>query len=86
MPQIGSTIPFAATRADRDAAGDPRPSIEERYASKDEFLRQVRQAAQSLIAEGYMLAEDMDTVTEQAAQRYDSLIAMRTEVPAATDD
>ena len=46
----------------------------------------MRKAAQALIVARYMLAEDMDTVTEQAAQRYDSLIAMRAEVPAATDD
>ena len=86
MPQIGSTIPFPATSADQEATGDPRPSIEERYASREEFLDQVRQAAQSLIDAGYMLPEDMDTVTEQAAQRYDSLTAIRAEVPAATDD
>ncbi|MDA1258544.1 MAG: alpha/beta hydrolase domain-containing protein, partial [Chloroflexi bacterium] len=33
----GGTIPFAATRAEREISGDPRPSIEERYASKDEY-------------------------------------------------
>jgi hypothetical protein len=86
MPQIGSTIPFPATREDREATGDPRPSIEERYASRDDFLEQVGQAAQALVDARYMLAEDIATVTEQASQRYDSLIAMRAEVPAATDD
>ncbi len=86
MPQIGSTIPFPATREDREATGDPRPSIEERYASKEDFLGRVRQAAQALIAEGYLLEEDLDTVTEQAAQRYDSLSSRTSQVPAATDD
>ncbi|CAI8035604.1 hypothetical protein GBAR_LOCUS19948 [Geodia barretti] len=86
MPQIGSTIPFPATRADREASGDPRLSIEERYASREEFLDKVRQEGEKLVAEGYMLAEDLDTVKEQASQRYDSLIARRSEVPAATDD
>ena len=86
MPQIGSTIPLPATREDREATGDPRPSIEERYSSRDEFLDQVRQAAQALIDGRYMLAEDIETVTEQAAQRYDSLVTMRAEIPAATDD
>ena len=28
----GSFVPFARTRAEREANGDPRPSIEERYA------------------------------------------------------
>jgi len=86
MPQIGSTIPFPATREDRDASSDPRPSIEERYASREDFLEQVEREAQALVGARYMLAEDMVTVREQASQRYDSLIAMRAEVPAATDD
>ena len=86
MPQIGSTIPFPATREDREATGDPRLSIEERYASREDYLDRVRQEAQALVDARYMLAEDVATVTDQAAQRYDSLVAMRAEVPAATDD
>src|SRR5215510_12831003 len=31
---LGSTMPFPATQVGREASGDPRPSIEERYASK----------------------------------------------------
>jgi hypothetical protein len=68
---LGSTLPFAATRAEREAAGDPRPCIEERYVSKEDYLRQVHQAAEMLVQQGYLLAEDVLTVTEQAAQRYD---------------
>jgi len=68
---IGSTIPFPATQAEREAAGDPRPSLEERYPSKENYLRQVTQAAEALVAQGYLLAEDVPTVTEQASQRYD---------------
>ena len=36
---VGSMIPFARTRAEREKSGDPRPSIEERYASREEYLR-----------------------------------------------
>lgn len=68
---VGSTIPFLATRAGREAFGDPRLSIEERYSSREDYLEQVRQAAQALIDEGYLLAEDLETVVDQAAQRYD---------------
>ena len=71
MGLLGSTIPFAATRAEREAAGDPRPCIEERYVSKEDYLRQVQQAAEMLVQQGYLLAEDLLTITEQAAQRYD---------------
>jgi hypothetical protein len=31
----GSMIPFATTEAERQRAGDPRPSVEARYASRD---------------------------------------------------
>jgi hypothetical protein len=50
MPQIGSTIPFPDTRADREASGDPRPSIGERYGSKEEFLAKVKQKGEDLVA------------------------------------
>ncbi len=68
---LGSTIPFPATQAERKASGDPRRSIEERYASKADYLRRVQQAAEALVQQGYLLAEDLPTVTAQASQRYD---------------
>jgi len=79
---LGSTIPFLATQAEREASGDPRPSIEERYASKEDYLRQVQQAAEVLVQQGYLLAEDLSTVMEQASQRY-GLFQSRVSVSAA---
>jgi hypothetical protein len=67
----GWTLAFPATRADREATGDPRLSIAERYASKDDYLCQVQAAAQTLIDEGYLLAADLICVVAGAAQRYD---------------
>ena len=49
----------------------PTPSIEERYPSKEDYLRLVKQAAEELVQQGYLLAEDLPTVTAQASQRYD---------------
>src|SRR5580692_5634486 len=40
----GSLIPFARTRSERDAAGDPRPSLEERYGSRDVYVARVEAA------------------------------------------
>jgi hypothetical protein len=54
----GSFIPFAATRAERMAAGDPRLSIEERYPSKEVYLAAFRKAADDLVARRYLLPED----------------------------
>jgi hypothetical protein len=68
---LGSTMPFPATPAERQASGDPRASIEERYVSKEDYLGQVKQAAEALVAQGYLLDEDLPTVAAQASQRYD---------------
>ncbi len=68
---LGSTLPFPATQAARQASGDPRLAIEERYRSKEDYLEQVRQAAESLVQQGYLLTEDMPAVMAQAGQRYD---------------
>jgi hypothetical protein len=81
LPLLGSTIPFAATRAARQGAGDPRPSIEERYVSKEDYLGRVKQAAEALVQQGYLLPEDLTTVAEHASQRYD---LFRGRVGAAT--
>ena len=68
-----SAPPFPSRRRGPNArpSGDPRLSIAERYASKEDYLRQVQQAAKALVEQGYLLAEDLPTVTEQASQRYD---------------
>ena len=55
---VGGAIPFAVTREERLASGDPRASIEERYGSRDEYLERVRACAESLVEWGYVLAED----------------------------
>ena len=67
----GWTLPFPATRADREATGDPRLSIAERYLSRENYVQQVRAAAQALVDRGYLLAEDLPWVEAGAAQRYD---------------
>ena len=71
---LGATIPFAPTREARQATADPRPSIAERYGSKDLYLAQVKQAAQALVGEGYLLAGDVAEIIDQASQLYDLFI------------
>ncbi len=70
----GATMPFAATKAGRDASGDPRLSVEERYASKDEYLSQVREAAEALVRERYLLDQDIDQTVDQAATMWDWVV------------
>jgi len=68
----GSTLPFARTRAEREAAGDPRPSIAERYASREDYLARVRKAAEALAAAGYLLEEDVETSLGFGARMWDA--------------
>jgi Alpha/beta hydrolase domain len=68
---MGATVPFAAAREEKEARGDPRRSIAERYPSRDAYLEQVRQAAQHLVEEGYLLAEDLEFLVNQAGERFD---------------
>jgi len=62
-----STLPFASTLAARLAAGDPRPSLQERYSSKADYVSNVGAAAQALVAERLLLQEDV-AVYVNAAQ------------------
>jgi len=71
MAMLGSTLPFAPTAAARRASGDPRPSIEERYAARGAYLERVRESATGLVAERHMLAEDVDAVVERAGRLWD---------------
>ena len=67
---LGSFIPFTETRADREGSGDPRPSLEERYSSVDDYLRQIRAAIESLVQAGLMLPEDTDTLVADCRMAY----------------
>jgi hypothetical protein len=67
----GATLPFARTRAEREATGDPRPSIAERYGSRAEYLDRVREAAEALARAGYLLADDVPLSVAAAARLWD---------------
>jgi hypothetical protein len=63
----GGYIPFAKTKAERVAAGDPRLSLEERYGTHDAYVAAVRAAAQRLTADRLLLPDDADRIVKQAA-------------------
>jgi hypothetical protein len=54
----GQYIPFAGTKADRLASGDPRPSVEERYPSFAEYQSAVHRAIDGLVKDRLLLCED----------------------------
>ena len=67
----GWTHPLPATQSERESTGDPRASIEERYAGRDDYVEHVGRAAMDLVAEGYLLEEDVSEVVELAGRKYD---------------
>jgi hypothetical protein len=66
----GSFIPFAKTRAEREKSGDPRLSIAERYASRDEYLGKFAEAAMKLIHERFLLREDLPALLERGEHEW----------------
>jgi hypothetical protein len=53
-------IPFAKTKAERLAKGDPRLSLEERYADHAAYVGAVSKAAADAVKQGFLLQEDAD--------------------------
>ena len=62
----GSFFPFAKTRDERLASGDPRRSLEERYGDHAGFVEAVARAARSSVAQRTLLAEDAEVIIEMA--------------------
>jgi hypothetical protein len=62
----GSFIPFARTRAERLASGDPRPSLEERYRDHAGFVQAVERESARLVKDRMLLAEDAARLIDAA--------------------
>ena len=64
----GSFFPFARTRAERMASGDPRLSLEERYGDHAGFVAAVRGAAEESVARRLLLPEDAEVLIRMAEE------------------
>ena len=74
---VGSTLPFAKTKAEREKTGDPRPSIAERYHGRDDYLERVRSSIQGLAAGKYLLENDAAAIAEMAGLQWDHWMGFR---------
>ncbi len=70
---LGSYVPFALTKAEREARRDPRPSIAERYRNREDYIAKLRAAAEDLVTRRYLLAEDVDNVVERGVAQWQFL-------------
>jgi hypothetical protein len=64
----GQYIPFKATAAERMAAGDPRPSVQERYPSFAMYRSAVMRAINDLVRDRFMLCDDAGNVYARLQQ------------------
>ena len=62
----GGFIPFFKTKAEREAAADPRPSLEERYPTHDDYVAKVTAAANDLVSKRLLLPEDAASIIAAA--------------------
>ncbi len=63
---VGGFFPFARTRAERAASGDPRPSLEERYGDHAGYVAAVSAASARLSASGFLTPEDAARLRAEA--------------------
>ena len=66
---------FKATAQAKRDTGDQRPCLEERYRDRDVYIDRVRREAQLLVAERYILEEDLALVVSACVERYDAAAA-----------
>jgi hypothetical protein len=71
---VGSFEPFAPTRAEREKAGDPRRSIDGRYANREDYLRRVKLAIADLVRDRFMLQDDAGGALERAQHTWDIIV------------
>ncbi len=71
-PLFGSTWVFPKTGGERVASNDSRPAIDERYASKQSYLSEVEAVARGLVAQRYMLDEDVERCLAVASAKWDA--------------
>ena len=65
-----SYLPFPRTAAEREKAGDPRKSIAERYAGRDDYMTRYKGAVDDLVKQRWILQEDREAVIQRGEQEW----------------
>jgi hypothetical protein len=71
---LGSWIPLAKTAEERKKSGDPRLSIAERYASREDYMTKFEQAAKKLIEQRFLLQEDLPAILERGKAEWKTIV------------
>jgi hypothetical protein len=64
---LGSWLPLPRTKSENDS----RTPIAERYSSREEYLKQFAEAANKLVAERFLLKEDVDALVKRGGDEWD---------------
>lgn len=73
----GSFIPFVRSAAEREKSGDPRLSVAERYASREEYLGKFADAALKLMHERFLLREDVPALLERGKREWEEVTGQK---------
>src|SRR5262249_41295962 len=60
--------------------------IQERYSSREQYLKLVEEAAAPLVKEGYLLADDVSKITKRAGDHWDLLTRRATSARAEREN
>lgn len=71
---IGSFVPFPQTMEERIRTGDSRLSIAERYDGRQDYLDRVERAARALVADRFMLGDDVPEMLQYAGRIWDAVV------------
>ena len=66
----GSYIPFPKSAADRAKSGDPRKSIEERYASREDYMTPYTATVDDLVKQRWILPEDRGALLQRGSEEW----------------
>ena len=65
----GMYLPFAQTHEQQTNLHDPRPSVQDRYPTREAYLARMAEAALKLKQAGLLLPDDMAIILQEASQR-----------------
>jgi Alpha/beta hydrolase domain len=75
---VGGFEPFPLTKEQREKDGDARLSIRERYMDRQDYLDRVKRAAEDLVRQRFMRAEDVPAVVTRAGAVWNAVVTIGT--------
>jgi len=78
---LGSFIPLPRTAEERRRSGDPRPSVAERYSSREQYIEKFTAAAEKLVHQRFLLEEDLQAIVARGQKEWDEVVGRPESAP-----